>query len=62
MEEDIERIYDVIVWLNFYDCLNTMFSQYKSTHWSLLQRLRQNINAYKKQNCFKVHVNIYINI
>jgi len=32
---------DAIVWLHFYDCLNTMFSQHILTLWSLLKRLSQ---------------------
>jgi len=54
-----EKECDVIVWLHFYDCLNTMFSQHILTLWSLLQSLSQNINGYVNQ---QEHVKIHINI
>jgi len=37
----VPKYNDAIVWLNLFDCLNTMFSQHKLAHWSALQRLSE---------------------
>jgi len=47
MEEDIGRKCEVIVWLNFYDCLNKMFNQHILALWSPLQRLSTNLQKSK---------------